>query len=560
MLGIGRRRPEVADDGPGTSDAIVGSKEWPALILAAAGAAVIAALFQLVHVRDVGSVEEWGIYSLFDRAGVVFWTPASTDLQLHAGRPFVMVPFSIGYLLTENSFVGLHIVQAAGMAVQAAAGCLLLRVLGTRIAPAFVGGLLFALFPAFQWQFSLRAVHIHWTLAFVTIALLLYAIQVRSSIRWKYSIPMIVCGLTGFFMYDSPYLIYVIAAPLVFLRPGWTWRAVLPLLGAWFAAPLIAGGRLVVMQISGQTTYQASLADSRSVRDPAEWIDLYGRIWTGVARIVSPANGWAVTAFSLVMLVVALAIVAALSLSDRHQNPSEPRMRWRMGWVGVGALVLGPLAAMVYTQERLHLVDPLRIFSVTALPMTIGVVVTLSVLVGDRTRLAAGISLVLAVLVILAAAGEREHQRRQAVAQQQILGAVESALTIDGSPRSAPVVVVDDSGLLQRGYYTLMPDTFPGALNYVDRQPGRATTVCQDPSAPTRVPIAICEFSKGILTVDGVAQPATTRVVALMPGGRSPAPSRSALPIRARVVLPCIERMTCATGPTGVSAVVRREP
>lgn len=463
-----------------------------------------------------------------------------------------MVPFSIAYLISADSFVPLHVVQGVALAVQAAAMCIALRLLGVRLPLAAVGGLMFALIPAYEAQFSLRTVHIHWTFALTAVAFALFVAQIRSRFRPLTSSIMVLCGLTGFFIYDSPYLLYLVLAPLVFLRRGWTWQNALLVGGAWLLAPVVAAVRLVILRATGTSFYQSTVAESRTVTDPHEIADLFGRVWWGTVDFIRPPYGWLLTEFSVVILIVTIIIVVVFAHSGQTSSP------WRTVVIAPAALVLAPFASLVYVQERSHLLDHMRVFSVAALLLVLGIITGADKLTHRSGRAASLVAVAIALPLVPGAAASREFQREQSDAQMRVLGAIENVLASGPGVSGDPVVVVDDSGILRRSYYTLMPDTFPGALNYLSHQPDRSVTVCSREAVPDAPALPHCVVPpNGAIKINGVAQSSTTQIVEIRQGGNQLPVVSSKLPPRARNLLPCIERQSCAAGPEGVSAQLR---
>jgi len=105
----------------------------------------------------VGNIEEWDILSLLTRHGVFFFAGENSPLASHRLRPLTAAPNAVAYLLSPDSFVGMHLLQMASLIVKGtAAGLMGYWLLRSRLYAVMLA-LLVIVLPADTMQLSFRS-------------------------------------------------------------------------------------------------------------------------------------------------------------------------------------------------------------------------------------------------------------------------------------------------------------------------------------------------------------------------------------------------------------------
>ena len=126
-----------------------------------AGLAAAVALLLLVAaqwvpfgLKTTGLAEEWGLITAAEQ-GRLIWP------EYNPHRPLTTVPWSIGYLLSPNSFLGTNLVHAFAFFGKALFLYLILIRLRIHRVVAFVAAGLLVVYPSDGGLFTLRTTHIH---------------------------------------------------------------------------------------------------------------------------------------------------------------------------------------------------------------------------------------------------------------------------------------------------------------------------------------------------------------------------------------------------------------
>ncbi|GEM_PF-5659786 len=232
-------------------------------------------------------IDEWSLLVWIDDGARPFFFP-----EIAPTRPLTYTPWIAALALTPESFVGMNILLCAAHAVK---GLLLFRLL-RRIMPeapafAWIGGVLFALFPADHGIFYMGAINIQWAvvLALAAVNLLIDAWRRPTIIRW---IALWAVQIAAVFMYEAG-IPLLLCAPLILLwldRTGslplstqwrggrgvrWTEgrgvrflraRRWIIVSVAWSAIPAAWFAYFIYTLTAGSSAYQASLLDVGATR------------------------------------------------------------------------------------------------------------------------------------------------------------------------------------------------------------------------------------------------------------------------------------------------------
>jgi hypothetical protein len=503
---------------------------------------LVAGLFQVFPwYQDVGMVEEWGVYQYFDSAGIVPWAPSDPQLMSQAIRPLTVFAHSVAYAISPDSFVPLQAVQAVAIAIKAGAMLLLLRALGLKRSIAVAGGLLYGLFPAHDASFSTRGVHMHWASAFVVLALWLFVVQIRRGATWAVTLAMVTCQALSLLFYEASYGIVAVTPLLVLAYRGLSPRRRLLLTGIWYIVPLINGIRIVLLMTSGKVLYQ----EATIVHD--EWIskkilvDAFEFVWRGTWSPVTSPHGHAVAVLPVLSLVLLAAIVA---LGTRTERPAHSPS-WRYPAIAVGGFLLAPVTVLVFLPNPGFLIDPLRVFAVAPLPLTLALCAGVA-FIGGRARHAELVAAAILIpLTLTAAQADRLYWHHRSDEQRQILGEIAAATS--HAPRSDHLLILDGGGVLGQDVYALQGPLLVTALRYLRHAPDDVVSHCGVLGSPAVAGVtSACSRTANGYIVDGAPPARYPVVVVLKPSTKPPVPADMAnITSRERDLLPCIRRRTC---------------
>jgi hypothetical protein len=429
---------------------------------------------------------------------------------------------------------------------------LLLRALGLKRSIAIAGGLLYGLFPAHDASFTLRAVHMHWSSAFLAIALWLLVLQARSQRIWLLAAGMVVAESLSLLFYEASYGLVAIAPLLLFAGRGLTTRRRVALAAIWYVPPLLNGIRILQLMNSGKPLYQEGVI-SHTGRPLSLFIDLAKYVWRGALSPIDGPHGHAIA----VLPVVAFAALVALAIINRRDSGDSGDHQWRYAAIGVGSLVLAPATALVYLANTGFFVDPIRVFSVVALPLTIGICTAVAA-AGLYWRHAEAVAaIVLIPLVLTAAQADRKYWHQRSDEDRQVLGAI--LVATSRAPATDHVLVVDADHLLGRDLYALQGQILVTALLYLRDRPRDSIVHCGALGTPAVAGVSSgCSRTTAGFIIDGKS-PVAYPVVVDLHRRTSTAPvlaDMANVTRRERELLPCIAKNRCQQGPYGVDATL----
>lgn len=221
---------------------------------------IVLLLWLPVGVQTTGIAEEWDFYALAS-SGVPL-IPSSAWSAEHQLRPFVALPFAVGYWLSPNSFVGLNLAMIAIFIGKALTMYAVLHLLFPKesILPFGIAAL-FVLFPADTSTMALRTVNIHFTLLLCLTATTLLILH------WhKPKIYLLILMTISLVISFGTYEISIIFALFVPLLLVWLEkrisRRVIFYSALWYLPLAIFLGWYLFMLSQVNTTYQSGLLSS----------------------------------------------------------------------------------------------------------------------------------------------------------------------------------------------------------------------------------------------------------------------------------------------------------
>ena len=517
--------------------------EWVRRTAVVCALAIPAAVQIVGGFGDVGQLEEWGFFGLFDSTGPLYWLGTDSAINSQAMRPLTVFPNGVAWSISSNSFHGYHLLQGLALSLRAISMYLLICQLKWRRSSAIAAALFFALFPAWTGLFVFRTVHFHFASASITLAgwLLLRA---QDRVRKSEIAAMIVLAAAGVMFYEGYYSAVVIMPALLLIR-GIGRRRMIELTCLWFIGPVVNGLRIVWILRYGPTQYQGEIV-SADRRSGAEIVDLFGRVWWGVARsIVDPPLGWRISWLCLVAIAVtATALWSAAAGSLREPRPPAVR-QFVIATLG---FAFAPIAALVYWGNATHLSDPLRIFSMAAFPVAVGAAALLQLAKSIKVEVVTCVGL--CVVSLLSSVSQRHEVHLVSEFQSRFLGEVVRLASDAGLPSN---YVVYDPERRIGGVYTLL-DPYPAiALRYLlDDQSVRMAVCHMTPDAARALPDSErCHLDdRGVTLDDGLRSSSDASLVMHLQGSlllpvSVPPGQPVAIPERPSDALDCVSADGC---------------
>lgn len=448
----------------------------------------------------VGHIEEWDILSLFTRHGVFFFAGEDSPLATHRLRPLTAAPNAVAYLLTPDSFVGMHLLQMLSLIAKGFAAAYIGYWLFRSRLYAVALGLLMVVFPADTMQLSFRSFHINCAVALglVGVAGILRSLTLRES-NYRGGLLLAIASSASLAVAVLIYEVSLIFVPfpllLLWARDGLrsaitTTIRQWPVVLTWSIATL---GCLAYIYsvLSHGPTYQSSVVGDQATdlslaRERAMLL-----ITTGLGR--SLMGGWIDAAAILIdeyqnylyLICATLGIGTLLGLSgrqDRHfvhgslAGEKRPPHGIRIVLLGVVMTAFGYLpflssAAHIAISQRTFL------FSTFGAALTsVGMVLALLGATPKQTLRA----IVLTMLISLGFAAQMyQFQHYQIISDDQRHGlqSVVKALPDVESGRS--IVLLDGS---QRfGSVWMLRDNMMHALTYLYDEPINIVRICSMP-------------------------------------------------------------------------------
>ena len=371
------------------------------------------------------------------------------------GRPLLLVPYAIGYWLTDGGVVGQFIVLGTVAVLQFAAAFWALRpLLGNRMVRLVLAFLL-AMHPWWSGGFILRFIPAQvatlWWIVWLGAAVRLLSGHTR---RW--TLLMVAAPLLGMLTYPSSTPVLVVSAAALAFLASEIPRGRRVLVASGTAVPVIVASLwTVVIAPRIQYTYEGDLLGNtfgldRSLRSSLRQI----------------AKTLLFEATPLVMAGVALGLAIIALLVTR-------KVGLRQGVVALAMIAVAPLTALVFFATNNGLSDPER----TAIPVgltlwlvAVGVVMTL----GAFPRLSAVTAIAVAGVTFV---GAGAHLLTWTQYSQLQLGLIRGIQPYRVQlPDSASVWVEDSSGLYG-GLYTLYGPYLNHALQ-VNYGSGASFSIC----------------------------------------------------------------------------------
>jgi hypothetical protein len=362
-------------------------------------------------------------------------------------------------------------------------------------------------------------------------------------------------------VYEVGYIAVLLAPALLLTRQGLAPKRLVRSAALWFAVPLLNGIRILLLLRSEQELYEESLMIQTSRAPGKEVTGLVKRVFAdGVGGFLDGPFGMTLTASAVVLLAICVAQILSSSRSEPEDVVDSDLFldSRRLTALTIASFASAPIVALIYVGHPVLLVDPLRIFSIAGLFLTIGLACVNEGLARVRRALGVLVAILLVLASTASATAQRDAWHRRSMFQEHVLGSLVSVAVSVRNPQG--VVVVDPNHVIGDDHYTFLPTTLRTALLYLIPDVGNVL-LCRLPVAempataqsPTECTVdnRVVSNALGSISLDSAL------VIEIRHSG--PGDGWSGQPVRAesnrvRSVLPCIEAGTCDSGPAGVQA------
>lgn len=447
----------------------------------------------------VGNIEEWDILSLLTRHGVFFFAGENSPLASHRLRPLTAAPNAVAYLLSPDSFVGMHLLQMASLIVKGtAAGLMGYWLLRSRLYAVMLA-LLVIVLPADTMQLSFRSFHINCAVALgmAGVAGLLYAYERREALG-RGGLVLSLLSAVGLGVAIQIYEVALIFVPFPFLML-WARHGVrgtlriafkqLPVTLCWGLAVAVCLGYIYTVLAHG-STYQSSVVGGQSTSMQMVQERLWVLTFTGMGRAL--VGGWVDAVMILIeefrnyiYVVVTGAIIAALLAYAARRGPPatttpEPAvaMRGLSARVVLIGLVMAAFGYLPFLSSPAHMAISQRTFLFATFGAGLATVGLLALLFGNRrARVSLAAGTVLVTLGLAAQMFQFQHYQKLSDTERQVLANVVTTVPAIGPETN--VVILDGSERISSVW--MLRDNMFHALTYLYGAPVNLVYTCTVP-------------------------------------------------------------------------------
>lgn len=324
-----------------------------------------------------GMLEEWDQLWLIQKYPLA-WTsfPGQAWSELFAARPLQALPIIVAHKISDDSFLGFHLVLMGACFVRIIGGASIGYFLFRNRAYAAALGILFWVFPADTQQFEFRTIHISLAvglMAFSSSCALRAILAATSRRRWIALTVSITLSVVAVLIYEPVFTLYAIAPLALFAHYGiYRLRSILKIRWriavAWLIGPMANAAYLYYAIVIFKSKYQVNASHGSITKSVIG--NLHYLIDSAAYRILFDAwvSAWTIlldkTSHYTYITVVGLVIVIALAFLSNGKRGNKNYARFaRYIAVGLLALIAGYIPYMV---ADTHVVITQRTFMAVA--------------------------------------------------------------------------------------------------------------------------------------------------------------------------------------------------
>jgi len=310
-----------------------------------------------------GHWEEWIVHGYTEGGTLSFYATEAVS------RPFLMVPHTLAYMISSETFIGYHLVNFLQYAGRMALLYIILRQLGVSPLYAFLTAILFMFYPVNDNLMTLRRLPKNFsvlTLLLATALFLDYCRHPRRLTLLGMWLALLFCVNSN----ETGYAVVLVVPLLLWLRERrLTWRAV-NLSVIWYIVPAFKLMSVAFLLAVGRDFDQSGLlsADAASQAPSSTVIDTMVEV-LGIVYPQTFVHGWRDALDSLALnlwwlpTVVIAAGVGLIAWHHIRQQALEPApSAKRLGVSAIGGLLLILAAVGVLMWIPLYREDPWRMY------------------------------------------------------------------------------------------------------------------------------------------------------------------------------------------------------
>ena len=309
-----------------------------------------------------GHWEEWIVHGYTEGGTLSFYATEAVS------RPFLMVPHTLAYMISSETFIGYHVVNFLQYAGRMALLYIILRQLGVSPLYAFLTAILFMVYPVNDNLMTLRRLPKN----FSVLTLLLAAALFLDYCRHPRRLTLLGMWLALLFSVNSNetgYAVVLVVPLLLWLRERrLSWRAV-NLSVIWYIVPAFKLMSVAFLLAVGRDFYQSGLLSAGAAQEPSTTVvDTMVEV-LGIVYPQTFVHGWRDALASLSMnlwwlpTAVIVAGVGLIAWQHVRQQALEPAPSAKqLGVSAIGGLLLVLAAVGVLMWIPLYREDPWRMY------------------------------------------------------------------------------------------------------------------------------------------------------------------------------------------------------
>ncbi|MCY3833524.1 MAG: hypothetical protein OXG85_10940 [Chloroflexi bacterium] len=427
-----------------------------------------------------GHWEEWIIHGYLEGGTLSFYVTEAVS------RPFVMIPHTLAYLISSESFFGHHLVNFLQYAGRMALLYVILRQLGVAPSYAFLTAILFMVYPVNDALMTLRRLPKNFSVLTLLLSTALFIDYCKNPRR----LTLLGIWLGLLFSVNSNetgYAMILVVPPLLWLRDRKFSRRRLNLSVIWYIVPAIKLASLILLLANARDFYQSGML-SAAPDSQAPAASVFDTMLEALS-IVFPqtfihgwqealatlgANQWWLPSF---VILAAVGCIAWVLTRHDLDKPAPTLSQLGLSLLAGLALVLAAVGVLMWLP--LYRNDPWRMYLLVPIGAAISAFSLLLLLASPlRDRRRRDFMLVVACLLIFTPAIARLFNQHHgfvesAHAKAQVLHQVLTiAPRLEANTQLVIVTDMDGSELSARGVFELLNNDMLNSALYVLYQDG----------------------------------------------------------------------------------------
>jgi len=436
---------------------------------------VVFALYLPFGFDSSGHWEEWIIHGYTEGGTLSFYVTEAVS------RPWVMVPHTLAYLISSESFIGYHLVNFAQYAGRMALLYIILRQLGVAPLYAFLTAIFFMVYPVNDALMTLRRLPKNFSVLTLLLSSALFIDYCKNPRR----LTLLGIWLGLLFSVNSNetgYALILVVPPLLWLR-DWqlTWRR-LNLSAIWYIVPAFKLASVLLLLANARDFYQSGLLSAPS--DPqARGVSVFDTIlevlgivypqsfvygWQDALAVLAENRWWPPT-----LIILGLVGIIGWHCIRGGDSDGAPTIRQIALSLAAGlALIFAAVAVLMWLPLYRH--DPWRIYLLVPIGAALSAVSLILLLASPiraglrRNAAVLGVCLLLMAPAVSRLFLQHHHFNESARAKAHVLYQVlEIAPKLEPGTQLALVTDMGHAALRARGVFELLHNDMLNSALYV---------------------------------------------------------------------------------------------